>query len=51
MPAKLGVYLCTGCGIGESLDTAQLAKVASREYKAAVCRTHAALCAAKARAD
>ncbi len=44
MPGKLGVYICTGCEIGNSLDTAQLAKVATGEYKAAVCRTHAALC-------
>jgi quinone-modifying oxidoreductase, subunit QmoB len=44
MANKLGVYLCTGCGIGESLDAAKLAKVATAEYKAPVCRTHAALC-------
>jgi quinone-modifying oxidoreductase subunit QmoB len=42
--SKLGVYVCTGCGIGEGVDTEQLAKVATRESKAAVCRTHHALC-------
>lgn len=47
MPGKLGVYICTGCEIGESLDTAQLAKVATSEYKAAVCRTHPTLCGAE----
>ena len=47
MPSKLGVYLCTGCGIGEAVDAAKLAKVATGEYKAPVCRTHAALCGAE----
>ena len=44
MPGKLGVYLCTGCSIGDTLDAAALAKLASGECHAAVCRTHAALC-------
>lgn len=47
MPAKLGVYICTGCGIGDSVDAGKLAKLAKQEYKAAVCRTHAALCGAE----
>ena len=47
MPAKLGVYICTGCGIGDALDAGKLAKLAKSEYKAAVCRTHAALCGAE----
>ncbi len=44
MDKKLGVYICGGCGIGESLDTKQLAAVATREFKAAVCRVHPFLC-------
>jgi len=44
MPAKLGVYLCTGCDIGDAIDPARLAKVATSECKATVCRTHPALC-------
>jgi quinone-modifying oxidoreductase subunit QmoB len=47
MPGKLGVYICTGCGIGDALDTAQLAKLATGECKSPVCRTHAALCGAE----
>ena len=47
MPGKLGVYVCTGCAIGETLDAAKLAKVATGECHAAVCRTHAALCGAE----
>jgi quinone-modifying oxidoreductase subunit QmoB len=44
MPSKLGVYICTGCTIGDTIDVAQLAKVATGESHAAVCRTHAMLC-------
>ncbi len=44
MPKKLGVYICSGCGIGEALDTAKLAKVAQRESKAPVCLVHPCLC-------
>jgi len=47
MAGKLGVYLCTGCSIGDALDAAQLAKLANSECHAAVCRTHAALCGAE----
>jgi quinone-modifying oxidoreductase subunit QmoB len=44
MDKKLGVYICSGCSIGESVDVAKLAKVAESEYKAPVCRTHPFLC-------
>jgi quinone-modifying oxidoreductase subunit QmoB len=47
MAGKLGVYICSGCGIADAIDTAQIAKVATGECKAAVCRTHAALCGAE----
>ncbi len=49
MPKKVGVYLCTGCSIGETIDTDELVKVASSEYKAAKCRTHGFLCGAEGR--
>jgi len=51
MSAKLGVYICTGCAIGESIDAAQLAQVAVGECHAAICRTNAVLCGAEARAQ
>jgi quinone-modifying oxidoreductase subunit QmoB len=51
MPGKLGIYICTGCSIGETLDTVQLAKMASGECQAAVCRTDAVLCGDAARAQ
>jgi len=43
MDKKLGVYICTGCGIGESLDIDALKKVAIKG-KAPVCKTHEWLC-------
>ncbi len=44
MDKKFGVYICTGCSIGDSLDMEALNKVATEEYKAPVCRNHGALC-------
>jgi len=41
---KTAAYLCAGCGIGERLDTKQLAKIAQREGKMALVREHAFLC-------
>ena len=42
MADKIGLYICKGCGIGESLDIDQLSEVA-RE-KAAVVQSHDMLC-------
>lgn len=44
MEKKTGVYICTGCGIGESLDAEKLSGLATKEYKVPVCKTHATLC-------
>lgn len=44
MDKKLGVYICSGCSIGESLDVDKLAKVAKSEYKVPVCRVHPCFC-------
>ena len=41
---KIGVYICSGCGIGDSFDVEELAKVATGEAKAPVCKTHHFLC-------
>ena len=41
---KTAAYVCTGCGIGDKLDAAQLAKVAKREGKMALVREHEFLC-------
>ncbi len=44
MDKKIGVYICSGCSIGESLDMDKLAKVAESEYKVPVCKVHPCLC-------
>jgi quinone-modifying oxidoreductase subunit QmoB len=44
MDKKIGAYVCSGCGIGDALDIESLSKVATKEAKAAICRTHANLC-------
>jgi len=44
MSNKVGVYICSGCGIGDALDMNALAKVATKEYKAPICKTDAYFC-------
>jgi quinone-modifying oxidoreductase subunit QmoB len=44
MDKKLGVYLCSGCSIGDSLEMDKLVNVAQKEYKAPVCQVHPFLC-------
>ena len=41
MAEKLGVYICSGCGIGEVIDTEALKKVAG---SAVSCQVHEHLC-------
>jgi len=41
---KTAAYICGGCGLGEQLDTKQLARVAQKEGKMALVREHAFLC-------
>ncbi len=47
MGNKLGVYICTGCSIGESLDVERLSSVAQKEFKAPVVKVHPFLCGAE----
>lgn len=44
MDKKLGVYVCSGCGIGECLDREKLAQIARDEYQVPVVRTSPAFC-------
>src|SRR5512143_592094 len=44
MEKKLGVYLCSGCGIADAVDMEKLASVATGEMKAPICRTHPFMC-------
>ena len=43
---KTAAYVCKGCGIGERVDTAQMAKVATKEGKMHLAREHDFLCSA-----
>ena len=40
----MGLAVCTGCGIGETLDVNQLVRVATGETRGLVCLQHPALC-------
>ncbi|MBF0536775.1 MAG: hydrogenase iron-sulfur subunit [Nitrospirae bacterium] len=42
--SKIGVYICTDCGIGESLSIEGLEKVAKSELHVPVCKSHPFLC-------
>ncbi len=42
--AKLGAYICKGCGLGERLNASQLEMIATREGKANICKQHDFLC-------
>ncbi|MBW1915834.1 MAG: hydrogenase iron-sulfur subunit [Deltaproteobacteria bacterium] len=44
MEKKIGVYICSGCGIGDALDIEQLDKIATEDGDAAICRNHSNLC-------
>ncbi len=44
MDKKIGVYICTGCKIGDSLNVEVLSGIATDEYNIPVCKTHEALC-------
>jgi len=41
---KVGVYLCSGCDIGETVNIEDLGKVASEECKVPVCKNNSWLC-------
>ena len=44
MDQKIGVYLCSGCGIGESIDLEALSSVANDEFTPAKCEANEAFC-------
>lgn len=44
MEKKMGVYICTGCGLGEALDTEALSTVATDEYSVPLCKQIPFLC-------
>ncbi|MBL6928993.1 MAG: FAD-dependent oxidoreductase [Rhodospirillales bacterium] len=40
----IGVYLCSGCAIGQSIDVDALSGIAASEFKVPICKTHECLC-------
>ena len=44
MAKKIGVYICSGCGIGDALDVAALSKTAKKECKAQMVKDSPFLC-------
>lgn len=47
MEKRIGVFVCTGCGIGGAIDTGALAKIATDEYRLHGCKEHPFLCSAE----
>ncbi len=43
---KTAAYICKGCGIGERVNTAQMAAIATKEGKMSLVREHEFLCSA-----
>lgn len=44
MEKKLGVYICSDCGIGEAINTEVMENIAKNSYRAAVVKTAPFLC-------
>ena len=44
MEKKIGVYICKGCNIADTVEIEKLSEVAEKEYKAPVVKTHDVLC-------
>ncbi|MBW1852949.1 MAG: CoB--CoM heterodisulfide reductase iron-sulfur subunit A family protein, partial [Deltaproteobacteria bacterium] len=44
MDKNIGLYICTGCGIGDALDIDPIAEVASDDCSISNCKDHAWLC-------
>lgn len=41
---KLGVYICSGCDIGNSIDCKKIAEEVQKEYKPAICKINNWVC-------
>ncbi|MBI4842894.1 MAG: FAD-dependent oxidoreductase [Nitrospirae bacterium] len=44
MEKKIGLYICKGCEIADTVDVEKLVKVGDKEYKVPVIKTHEILC-------
>ncbi len=45
---KIGIYICTGCDIGEAVEADKLVEMAEEDCSPAVCKVHEALCSDEA---
>jgi quinone-modifying oxidoreductase subunit QmoB len=44
MDKKIGVYLCSGCDIGQSIDVEKISKLINTDKRVALCKIHSNLC-------
>ena len=44
METKIGAYVCSGCDIDQALDVEGMLKVAEKEFKIPINKTHPVLC-------
>ncbi|MFC1958883.1 FAD-dependent oxidoreductase [Chloroflexota bacterium] len=44
MDKNTGVYVCSGCGIGDALNVDKLCELATKKYQVDLCKTHPSLC-------
>ncbi len=44
MEKKIGVYICKGCNIADTVEIEKLQEVAVKEYKVSICKDHDILC-------
>ena len=44
MEKKLGVYICTGCSIGDAVDVEKLGNISKNALRVPVVKSHFALC-------
>lgn len=44
MDKTIGLYICTGCGIGDAMNMDPISELASDEYSVSICKNHPALC-------
>jgi len=44
MDKKTGVYVCSGCGIGDAINIDKLCELANKKYHVDLCKTHPFLC-------
>ena len=42
--AKIGIYICTGCDIGDAVDMDKVVETVEEECSPAVCKVHGCLC-------